>query len=371
VSETGARAERVTTLELFFDLVFVFTITQLSAYLARELTWGGLLRVAIMLGVVWWMYGGYAWLTNAVSTERAVHRALLLGGMCGYLLLALAIPDAFSGGGLAFGIGYLVVNAVHTWLFVYGSSDDIAKAFMNVAPFNAATAAMVLAGGALGGTAQVVLWALVLLEWIVPHLSGIEGFEIAPAHFVERHGLVIIVAIGESVVAIGIGAAGIPVDVGLALVAVLGLLLSAGLWWTYFGGDDEAAERALRALPVRDRPLAALDAFGLAHLALLLGIVALAVGLKKATGHAYDPLHDGPALALAGGAALFLAGDVAFRWRLRLGRSWARAAAAVIAPATIPLGTEVAAVAQIAALTLVVALAAAPQNLTPPALARS
>src|SRR3954454_2977822 len=245
-------AERVTTLELFFDLVFVFTITQLSAVLSHDLTWRGLLHVALMLGVIFWMYGGYTWLTNAVSTEEAMHRLLLLGGMCGYLIIALAIPEAFDGGGLAFALGYLVVNAVHTFLFVYRSGADAAAAFARVAPFNALTAGLIILGGVLGGTAQVVLWAVVLLEWLTPHLVGTEGFTIAPGHFVERHGLVMLIAIGESVVAIGIGAAGLDVDVELALVAVLGLLLSAALWWTYFGGDDTAAEEALAAMPVRE-----------------------------------------------------------------------------------------------------------------------
>jgi low temperature requirement protein LtrA len=359
-----AGAERVSTLELFFDLVFVFTITQLSAALAHELSWTGLLHVAVMLGLIFWMYGGYAWLTNAVSTERGMHRALLLGGMSGYLVLALAIPDAFGGTGLAFGLGYLVVVSVHTWLFVYGSRDDIASAFLRIAPSNAATAGMVVLGGALGGTAQTALWAAaVLAEWVTPKLVEPAGFDIAPAHFVERHGLVVIVAIGESVVAIGIGAAGLPVTVELCLVAVLGLLLSAALWWTYFGGrDDAAAERAMHALPRAARGRVAIDAFGYAHLVMLLGIVCVAVGLKKATGHAYGTLHAGEALALAGGVSLFLAGDVWFRRALRIGRGAPRALAAAAALATVALGTGVAAIAQVAVLACLLAWAAAARD---------
>jgi low temperature requirement protein LtrA len=214
-------------------------------------------------------------------------------------------------------------------------------------------------GGALGGTAQELLWAVVVVEWITPHFMNNEGFVLAPAHFVERHGLVILIALGESIVAIGIGATGLDVTFELALVAVVGLLLSAALWWTYFGGDDAAAENALHAMPLRDRPLAGIDAFGYSHLAMLLGIIALAVGLKKATGHAYDALESAPALALAGGAALFLAGDVHFRWRLRLGTNTRRVGGALLALATIPLGTELAAVVQVGALAVVVAAAAA------------
>jgi low temperature requirement protein LtrA len=355
--------ERVSTLELFFDLVFVFTVTQLTAVLTHDLSWSSLGQVMLMLGLIWWMYDGYAWLTNAVSTRGAAARAVLLGGMAGYLIIALAIPGAFEGSGLSFGLAYAVVVAVHATLYVSMASDRSSEAIRGIVPFNLASAALVASGGALGGTAQAVLWTVaVVLEWITPRLAGRgesqQEFEIAPAHFVERHGLVIIVAIGESVVAIGIGAAGLPVNAELVLVAILGLLLAAGLWWAYFGADDdEQAERALIAAPAPRRPWIALHGFGMAHFFLLLGIVLVAVGLKKATGHAYDALTYAQALALGGGIAIFLAADVAFRRVLGLARSPHRAVAALAALATIPLGAEVAAVAQIGVLAAVLALA--------------
>jgi low temperature requirement protein LtrA len=351
-------ASRVTTLELFFDLVFVFTITQLSTVLAHDLTWGGAGHVALMLGVIWFMYGGYAWLTNAIDLGDPVNRAVLLAGMCGYLVIALAIPTAFAGSGLAFGLAYLAVVSVHAALFARDSGITPGYAIRRLAPSNLGNAGLVLLGGALGGTAQVVLWTIaVVAMWVLGRALGSAEFTIAPAHFVERHGLVVIVAIGESVVAIGIGAAALPIDLELVVIAVLGLLLSAGLWWTYFGGDDTRAEGALEALPMRRRGTAALDAFGYAHLVLLLGIVCVAVGLKKATGHAYDPLDGAPALALAGGVALFMAGDGWFRWLLRIGTGWGRAAAAALALATVPLGTGMSAVVQLAALAAIVAVA--------------
>ena len=353
----GAGA-RVTTLELFFDLVFVFTVTQLSDVLAHALTWRGLLHVALLLGVIFYMYGGYAWLTNAIAVDAAANRALLLAGMCGYFVMALAVPGAFDGSGLTFGLAYAVVVLVHFWLFVH-ASGDAAGAMRRLAPINGGGGALVLLGGALGGDAETALWAVAfLLMWVGPRLIGIGEFSVAPAHFVERHGLVVLIAIGESVVAIGIGAGELAVDAELVLVAVLGLLLSAALWWTYFGGDDTRAERALAALDQRTRAHAALAAFGWAHLVLLLGVVCVAVGLKQATGHAYDPLDGAHALVLAGGAALFLAGDAWFRRLLAIGSPAVRAAGAAVALATIPLGTEVAAVAQVGALAAVVAAAA-------------
>src|SRR5438874_4290029 len=146
-----AGAERVTTLELFFDLVFVFTITQLTAVLDHAPTLRSLCQVMLMLGVIWWMYGGYAWMTNAVAADTAARRLLLLGGMAGYLIMALAVPQAFAGSGLAFGLAYLVVVGVHTTLFSRSSTAGVTRAILRLAPYNLAAAAVVLVGGALGG----------------------------------------------------------------------------------------------------------------------------------------------------------------------------------------------------------------------------
>jgi low temperature requirement protein LtrA len=261
---------------------------------------------------------------------------------------------------------------VHATLYVRLAPDRSAAAIRGIVPFNLASAALVVVGGALGGTVQAVLWTVaVVLEWTTPRLAGRgesqQEFEIAPAHFVERHGLVIIVAIGESVVAIGIGAAGLDVDAELVLVAILGLLLAAGLWWAYFGADDdEQAERALADAPARRQPWIALEGFGVAHYFLLLGIVLAAAGIKKAIGHAYDPLETSDALVLGGGVALFLAADVGFRRVLGLGRSLHRAVAALLALATIPLGSEVAAVAQLAALVALLGVALAGEGAARP-----
>ena len=366
-----ARVQRVSTLELFFDLVFVFTVTQLTAVLSHDLSWKSLGQVMVMLALIWWMYAGYAWLTNSISTRGLRQRAILLGGMAGYLVLALAVPGAFHGSGLAFGVGYFIVTAVHASLFIWTASAQSSRAFLGIAPYNLFNAALVVVGGALGGTAQAVLWtAAAVLEWSTPWVGNRESqssFEIAPGHFVERHGLVVIVAIGESVVAAGIGAAGLPVDAELMLAVVLALLLSAGLWWAYFGADDdEQAERALTDAPPRRQPWIALEGFGVAHYFLLLGVVLAAAGIKKAIGHAYDPVETAEALVLGGGVALFLAADVAFRRVLGLGRSLHRTVAALLALATIPLGSEVAAVAQLAALVVVLAAALAGEDTARP-----
>jgi len=191
-----------------------------------------------------------------------------------------------------------------------------------------------------------------VFAWITPRLIDDSGFQIAAKHFVERHGLVVIIAIGESIVALGIGAEGLAVDLPLVLVVSLGLGLSACLWWAYFRGDDERAERALTATPTEQRPRLAIDAFGYAHYLILLGIIGIAAALKKATGHAFDPFTFEQSLGLAGGLSLFLVGDALFRRTLDIGRIDIRLAAAILALASIPLGTQIAAFAQLAALVL-------------------
>jgi low temperature requirement protein LtrA len=349
--EPRPETARVSTLELFFDLVFVFTVTQLTQVLVDRFDERGVLQVALMLGLIWWMYGGYAWLTNLVAPHSTNRRLLLLGGMGAYLVLALSIPEAFSGSGATFGLAYLVVVLVHSGLF--SRALEVGN-IVAVAPYNLLAALAVVGAGVAGGTPQYVVWAIVaVFLWLTPWLVDPAAFEIAPSHFVERHGLVVIVAIGESVVVIGIGAAGLPVDLPLVLVAITSLALSACLWWTYFGGgDDEAAERAMAGAHGARRYGQAINAFGYAHLLLLFGIIAIAAAQKKATGHAFDPLATEEAVALAGGLAVYLAGDALFRRSLAIGRVDLRLGVAVLALATIPLGTEGVALAQISVLVL-------------------
>ena len=332
-------APRVTTLELFFDLVFVFTLTQLTTVLFRAPNGRGLLQVVLMLGVIWWMYGGYAWLTNAVSAHTVPRRLLLFAAMGAYFGLALAIPTAFESTGLAFGLAYLLIVVIHVALFTRAAAVSAARAILMLAPYNLSGALVVLAGGAIGGTAQYVLWgATGVLQWLTPLIRGTSGFLIEPAHFVERHGLVVIIAIGESVVAIGFGASQLTLDGQLVAVALVGLALSACLWWLYFGGDDERAVQALLALPQLQRAQAALRAFGYWHIPMLLGIIAIAAVEREATAHPFSSLNWARATILAGGVSAYLAGDVAFRAELSLGRVRWRSGAALLALVAIPIG---------------------------------
>jgi low temperature requirement protein LtrA len=349
--ETIDRSPRVSTLELFFDLVFVFTITQLTGVLVAGATAASATHVVVMLAVIWWMYDGYAWLTNAIATDLLRFRLLLLGGMGGFLVIAIAIPTAYSGNGLAFGLGYLAVVLLHGGMYAKGTSVSEVAAILRIVPYNLTAALLVLVGGIAGGRIQDALWLLAaLLLWVTPWFASTEGFVIQARHFVERHGLVIIVALGESIVVIGAGAASLPVDLDHVVVVLLSLALSASLWWLYFR-DEEPVEQAMVEASESRRARLALVGFGYWHYGLLLGVVAVAAGLKKAVGHPYEDLGGWSGLELAVGVALFTACTVGFNATLGLGISRARLLAAAAALATIPLGVGSSALAQLLALT--------------------
>jgi low temperature requirement protein LtrA len=350
------RSTRVSTLELFFDLVFVFTITQLTGVLAGGTDFTSTAQVVVLLLLIWWMYDGYAWLTNAISTDRLRYRLLLIGGMGAFLVIALAVPDAYGGEGLTFGLAYLLVVLLHAGMFVQGTSLTEIRAVLRLAPFNLVGAGLVVVGGAVGGDLQWVAWvgASTLFWAVTPWVTTVEGFVVSTSHFVERHALVVIVALGESVVVIGVGAAGLELDAGLVLVALLSLALSASLWWTYFS-DEGTVERVLEAAPPGRRSTLALLAFGYWHYGLVLGIVAVAAGLKKAIGDPYDPLGWWIAVELAAGVLLFLACDVGFRRTLGIAGGGVRVCAAAVAAPTIVIGAELSAAAQIGVLAAIIA----------------
>jgi low temperature requirement protein LtrA len=347
---------RVSTIELFSDLVFVFAITQLTTVLVHDRGIAGFGRVLLMFGVIWWMYGGYIWLTNAVPPDGPVRRLLLLVAMAGFLMIGLAIPGAFDGDGVVFGLGYLVVVLVHTGLFTQAAQASTFRRIVRVAPVNLTSAVLIIIAGALGGTAEPILWAAALgLQVVSPLLTRTSGFRIQPGHFVERYGLLVLIVLGESVVAVGAGGAAGALDTASVGTSVLGLALTAALWWVYFAGDNDRAEEVLRATPPERRPGRALHAFFYAQIPMLLGVVAIAAGVETILTHPTAAASAHEAWLLGAGTAAYLAGDVWFRVALAIPRSSFRAAAGVVALATVPVGTQGAGVAQLAVLFVVLA----------------
>jgi low temperature requirement protein LtrA len=357
---------RVSTLELFFDLVFVFTITQLTAVLVAHPDGEALAQVVLMLSAIWWMYGAFAWLTNNVPPDRTALRLPLFGGMLAFFAISLAIPTAFSDNGVLFACAYLVVIAVHTVLYMQSARWTVAGVW-SFARINLVAGGLILAGAILGGTAEYVLWGIaVLLFVVVPWMVPEEAGWLRPSHFVERHGLVVMVALGESVVAVGIGASHIEISWQMIAVATLGLTLTAELWWVYFMGDDEEAEDSLRAMtPTKREFYAANVAYYWAHLVMLLGIVCISAGLERAIGHAFDELSFARALELGGGTALYLAGHAFFRWVLGLSFKPWRGLALLLALATVPVGEETSALAQLAVLVAGLAACIAAEGVDP------
>jgi low temperature requirement protein LtrA len=332
---------RVSTLELFFDLVFVLTITQLTSLLARDVSPAGAMQVFSIFSVLFWMYGGYAWLTNQVPPVSSARRLLLIAGMAAFFVCALAVPRAFGASGLAFGLGYLLVVLVHGTLYaqVHGRS------VLRFVPFNVAGAACLILASHIDGAGLYVLWLVPgVLQYVASYLTrrvddgAQSGFDIRPSHFVERHGGLLIVVFGESVVAVGIGVADLTPSLSTVATAVLGLALLAALWWAYFGVDETRAGISLRSASMQDRVRMALLGYFYAFVPMLLGVTSLAAGVKLAITTIDARLPLGPALLLARGVGLYLLGDSLFRLALQIPRGAPRLGAVPVALLTVLLG---------------------------------
>jgi low temperature requirement protein LtrA len=348
IAPPARRDARVMPLELFFDLVFVLALTQCTALMAAEPTWQGLAKGLLVLGVLWWAWVGYAWLTSVVDPEEWLVRSTMFAAMAALLIVALAVPEAFGDLALLFACAYAFVRIAHIALFVIIGRDDPAflRSTIGLGVGTAIGFSLLVAASFADGWAQGLLWAIALaLDVGEPYVFGSEGWRLEPGHFVERHGLFVIIALGESIVAIGIGAEH-HIDAGVVVAAVLGVAISAGLWWLYFDVVALVAERRLHnAAPGRERNELARDSFSYLHFPMVAGIVLLALGLKKSLEHVGDPLHVEPAAALLGGIALYLLAHVAFRWRNVHRFSVQRLVAAVVLVALVPLAVEVPALA--------------------------
>ena len=310
--------ERVTPLELFFDLVFVLALTQCTALMYHHPTWEGLAQGMLVLGVLWWSWTGYAWLTSVVDPEEGAVRIAMFAAMASLLLVAICVPEAFDSLALEFALAYGAVRAAHIALFILASRNDPAlrRSTVGLAAGTAVGVGLLLAASLFDGLAQAAVWSLaLLLDMAEPFFFGSEGWKLVPGHFAERHGLIIIIALGESIVAIGAGAEA-SLTAGIAAAAVLGVTLAAALWWTYF--DVVAlvsARRLARAPEGRERNELARDSYSYLHFPMVAGIVLAALGMKKTLGAVSEPLDVELAFALLGGVAFYLLGLVAFRFR--------------------------------------------------------
>jgi low temperature requirement protein LtrA len=355
---------RVTTFELFFDLVFVFAVTQISSYVAREHSPIGVLRGAVLLGLLWWAWSSYAWLGNQAHADVGIIRLGMVVAMTLIFVVALTIPEAWhdTPGGLDAPIvlagAYIGIRLVHEALYAVAAGDDPGlrhQLVLNLLPLSVSGALLVV-GAAAGDGAQTGIWALALaLDWLLTYVTSMRGggWRIhSVEHWVERHGLVVILAIGESIVAIGAGASGTPVSWSLIGGAVLGILISTLLWWLYFDVSAEAAERALHRRDETQRVRAAIESYTYLHFGMVFGIVLTAVGVEEALAHATDDVALGAFAAgcLCLGPATYLAAHVLSWIRLDRVLKVQRAVATAVLLGAWPLAT---ALVPLAALTIV------------------
>lgn len=340
--------ERVTPLELFFDLVFVLALTQCTTLIAHTPTWGSMLKGLLVLALLWWSWCGYAWLTSVIDPEEGAVRLAMFAAMAGFLVCALCVPGAFGSEALLFACAYAAVRAAHIVLFMLASREDpgLRHSVVGLAGSTALAAGLLLAGALAGGAAQMGLWGLALvLDMGGPFLFGAEGWRLVPGHFAERHGAIVIIALGESIVAIGVGARAV-IGVGVVAAAVLGVVIAAALWWAYFDVAAIVAGRRLaKAPPGRERNEIARDSYSYLHFPMVAGIALIAVGLKRTLVGVGDPLHLVPAAALLGGAAMYLLAHVAFRLRNMHSLSGRRLVCAIVLLALLPAGATLPALA--------------------------
>ena len=359
LSTVRREGERVTPLELFFDLVFVLAITQCTALMSQHPTWSGLAQGVLVLAVLWWSWTGYTWLTSVVDPEEGAVRIAMFAAMAAFLVVSIAVPKAFGDLALEFAIAYGAVRAAHIALFVLASRDDpgLRHSVGALAVSTAIGVGLLVGASFLDGLAQGGLWVLALaLDMGGPFFFGAEGWKLVPGHYAERHGLIIIIALGESIVAIGVGAHA-HLDWGIAAAAVLGIAVSAALWWMYFDIVAIVSRRRLIDAPEgRVRNELARDSYSYIHFPMVAGIILMAFGLKTTLSHVSDTLHTVPAFALLGGISIYLLGLVAFRYRHVHTINRQRLGMAVLLLALMPLATNIPA---IATLSIVVALLAA------------
>jgi low temperature requirement protein LtrA len=367
-----AEEARVTPIELFFDLVFVFSLTQVTALMARDnLTPHGILRGLLVLALLWWSWVGYAWLANVVQAEEGLGRVAVFGSMAAMFVVAVTVPEAFVDhrGGLdgpvVLAFAYLAVRILHLVMFVLLSSDDpgLRRQVWRFSPSVFGSTAVLLVASQLEGTAQTLTWvAALIVDYAGTILGGASGWRLRSAsHFAERHGLIIIVALGESIVAIGVGVAAEAISWPILVASALGLTVAATLWWAYFDVVSIVAERELRKLRGEERARLARDAYSYLHLPMVAGIVLLALGVEQvleyvaeSTEHELsDPLDPLAVAALYGGVALFLVAHSAFKYRTWHQVTVRRPAVAVLLAVLIPVGAGLPALAALGLLAAV------------------
>jgi low temperature requirement protein LtrA len=356
-------ADSVSPVELFFDLVFVFAFVQVTTFLAADITWVRVARAIALLAVLWWGWVTYTWLTDALSTEENVaERVVIFAATAGMFIVALAVPTAFEEGALLFAVAYFVVRGLHVALYATATTPETRDAILRLTPGFLGGPLLLVVASFLAGPLQAAVWVVALvIDYGVAYVRGVAGFQIHPEHFVDRHRDIVIIALGESVLAMGLGLGNDVLELPpeSIVAAFVGIILAAGLAWLYFDYVTLAMEENLATADNRERARMARDTYSYLHFPIVTGVIFVAFGLKKTVAHPQIPLETIPAVALCGGGALYLFGDVAARLRDVGSISKPRLVVAILACVIIPGILEVSSLTALVGVTvLFVALAA-------------
>ena len=345
------REHRITPLELFFDLVFVFAFTQVTNVFLDDETWAGVAHGLLILAALWWAWASYAWLTNSVDAGEDAVLAVMLGAMAAMFVAALAVPEAFGSDGVVFGVAFLVVAVMHLAVYALSarSDPDLLRGILHLVPSSLLGASLILVAGFVDGSAKSLLWlAALAVGFLGPLLVDTRGWRLAPAHFIERHGLIVIIAIGESLIAIGLGARSSELTAGVITAALLGLVVATSFWLAYFDFFPSRAQQLLEQRHGTDRIALARDAYTYLHLPMIAGIVLFAFAMEVTLAHAGDELATVPAFALCVGPAIYLFSFVLLRLRIARTVGRGRVTAAVACAAVFPIAMTVPALVALA-----------------------
>lgn len=362
--------ESASPLELFFDLVFVFALTQVTEFMAEDASAVDVLRGMLVITVMWWCWIGYSWLCSLVRAEHGAMRVGLFAAMAAVFVQAITIPEAFDDlpgglqGPMVFACCYFVVRAVHVVMFWLASREDpqLRGQILRFVPSMLAGTILLLIASQTTGTTQTLLWFAALAgDYLGTLASGSKWRMGSASHFAERYGLIIIVALGESIVAIGVGVAHLPISWPIIGASVLGLVVAGAMWWAYFDVTALITERALSTAEGERQIQLARGGYTFLHLPMIVGIVLMALGLKKVLGYVggedghtvADPIYGIPLAALYGGAALYLLGHVGFKRYLTGSLNLERLVVVVLVLALIPVVAMLPALVSLAVLAVV------------------
>ena len=351
---------RVSPVELYFDLVMVFAFTQITGLLAEDPTWMGLLRGFLVLATLWGAWEVYSWFTSAIPVDRGVARLAMLASTGTLVFVALAVPDAFEDDALLFGVAYFAVRLVHLVLLAPAARGDSSRvgALARFAPTAILGSSLYVVAAFVAPEIRMYLWVVALaIAYFGPVLTGVasSGWQVAIEHFAERQGLIVLIALGESILAIGAGA-GRDLDQQVLLAVALSMILAATFWWLYFGTTADLGLRRLAFEMGHDRVRYALNAYAYLHLPVVAAIILYAFGVETALHHVDEPMALVPASALGGGVSLYLITTVVFIRLASKRLSGALLAGSIASLVVVPFSGTIPALGTLALVTVIATL---------------